>query len=670
MGMCPLFIILSLTLVHVSAQAVLLTACPNSTFTCGNGRCVSVSYVCDGDNDCQNNRDEDVCRNGCPRTHFECHNATSRRKCIPKSFVCNLNDDCIDGEDEKQCVPRCTAAQFLCRDNTSCVARRVLCDGERDCADGSDEVGCFDSCSESEVPCNVFGRPCLSKRHVCDGVQDCLNGTDETNCIRQDPEGHRCGSCPEGQFECRDQLRCLRADKRCDGDVDCNDGSDEVGCPQRVICNSTQFLCNDGTKCILRGQVCDNVTHCSDGSDEFGCDPCEKANCSQRCTSFLNGTTVCSCHHGYRLLPDGVTCEDIDECVGDNPGCSHICTNRKGSRSCSCFEGYRMLGDSICKAEGADAVMVFAVRNMIKGKSLNANRIYDIHPTKGDASAVEVDIERRKLYWAITDSEGSTVHSCFLNGTDFKVVAHFSRSKIEDIAWDWFSRNLYLLDSWRKRIVVCTHNGDACGDLIVDNIKVPGNLVLVPHSSTMYWTELGNPVAIVTAGMDGTNATHLLAGDLRHPSGLTYDQITDRLYWCDDKQGTIESLDVPTMRRRTLLGKQRRFTPGNLDNFEDHLFWIDWTTSTFRMSRKFGSNYSAELSIGDTSSMKTFGLYHPVLVQQRTYNPCRENPCRRICLLSPVTTAGYRCMCDDEGCDVGQSWDGCAGQGGRETLTD
>ncbi|CAG2123537.1 unnamed protein product, partial [Medioppia subpectinata] len=90
--------------------------CFGDLFTCDNGNCIPRIYICDGDNDCLDNSDEDV-RHQC-----------DTRQCDPdREFTCSANknwgraqyhdNDCGDGSDEhRNCTFRtCSPEEFSCR---------------------------------------------------------------------------------------------------------------------------------------------------------------------------------------------------------------------------------------------------------------------------------------------------------------------------------------------------------------------------------------------------------------------------------------------------------------------------------------------------------------------------------------------------------------------------
>uniref|UniRef100_A0A8C6YE82 Fibulin-1 n=1 Tax=Naja naja TaxID=35670 RepID=A0A8C6YE82_NAJNA len=76
-------------------------------------------------------------------------------------------------------------------------------------------------------------------------------------------------------------------------------------------------------------------------------DRCNNGPCKHIC-NMVEGEIVCSCSLGFVLLSDGVSCEDINECVSDTHTCKRgeHCINTIGSFMClqqlSCQSGYEL----------------------------------------------------------------------------------------------------------------------------------------------------------------------------------------------------------------------------------------------------------------------------------------------------------------------------------------
>jgi low density lipoprotein-related protein 2 len=110
---------------------------------------------------------------------FECDSGES----IPHSWVCDGEGDCGDDSDENLCSGPSFPAdgEFEC-DNGGSIPERWICDGDHDCGDGSDEVDCVteSDSDDLEFPCGDGSS--VPAEWVCDGEADCSNGVDEEIC--------------------------------------------------------------------------------------------------------------------------------------------------------------------------------------------------------------------------------------------------------------------------------------------------------------------------------------------------------------------------------------------------------------------------------------------------------------------------------------------------------
>lgn len=76
--------------------------CQFDEFSCGdNGRCVPISWKCDGKAQCPESTDEHNCHQQyCKNDEFHC---TEQDACVPLTWRCDGKSDCVNNEDEKLC---------------------------------------------------------------------------------------------------------------------------------------------------------------------------------------------------------------------------------------------------------------------------------------------------------------------------------------------------------------------------------------------------------------------------------------------------------------------------------------------------------------------------------------------------------------------------------------
>ncbi|XP_045626988.1 hemicentin-2 [Ursus americanus] len=305
---------------------------------------------------------------------------------------CVDRDECSEGPNP--CSHSCHNApgRFSC----SCPAGFALARDDRNCRDVDECAWDAHLCQEGQRCVNLFGSyhclpDCRPGFRVaphgasCEDVDECVEQSDEcryNQICENTPGGHRC-SCPRGYrlqgpgLPCLDINECLQLPRTCTFQCQNVQGG------YRCLCPPGQTLLRDGKTCTpleQREQNGTTVSHrgplvpllrprtplprgsyhawvslrtgsrapsslgrawCPAGfiRQNGVCtdlDECRVRSLCQHACRNTEGSYQCLCPAGYRLLPSGKNCQDINECEEDGIACgpSQMCFNTRGSYQC------------------------------------------------------------------------------------------------------------------------------------------------------------------------------------------------------------------------------------------------------------------------------------------------------------------------------------------------
>ncbi|XP_064071102.1 very low-density lipoprotein receptor-like isoform X7 [Vanessa tameamea] len=510
--------------------------CTSSEFRCKTGRCVPLSWRCDNEKDCSDGSDEEpgTCKvEACGPEEFTCRG--KRGECVPLTWMCDDNVDCSDGSDEKACSKdeTCRSDEFTCG-NGKCIQHRWVCDGDDDCGDGTDEVKCPAPTCQPHSHFSCADGHCVTARWRCDGDIDCPDGSDEMGCASTPKIT---SPCIATEFECRDRMTCVHRAWVCDGDRDCPDGGDEAPeiCRGNVTCRLDQFQCKDHS-CIPGALYCNGDKDCPDGSDELNCTR-PKPICDKRTEFDCGGgmciplSKVCDKHTDCPNFEDEPAdrCGE-NECAKNNGGCTQRCVDTPVGYYCDCEKGYKLTDNRTC--EDVDECL----------------------------------------------DPGACSQICINEKGTFKCECHAGyardpRDRTRCKATEGHPSLLFARRFDIRKISLDHHEMVA----IVNDTKSATALDYVFRTGMIFWSDVTDEKIYKAPIDEGSQRTVVIGDQLITSDGLAVDWIYNHLYWTDTGKNHIELSDLQgNMRKVLIIDKLEEPRAIALNPLDGWMYWTDW----------------------------------------------------------------------------------------------
>lgn len=332
--------------------------------------------------------------------------------------------------------------------------------------------------------------------------------------------------------------------------------------------------------------------------------------------------------------------------------CSHLCVLALGGHySCSCPEGYKLKfdGKTCIHQSHLPYILVSSFSDITKlyqGSMGNSEQINMQVKDLQEVMAMTVDEHKHILYYS--DTKRNVIKAVNLDSLQDTDIVTIGLGLVTDIALDWISNNLYVVDSTRLSIDVVTLGNHSYRISIHEMTapEQPTSIALHPSTGAMFYTIYSSSNSnsrIEMSFMDGSKKRNFIESETTGvPVTLAIDYTADKLLWYDAQYHRIESISLDGTRRMIVMQANSAIS---ISVFSNVIYWVnkkDGQVNLARMHQGRVDNGSIQLLLS------AVGNYSDVVVvnykNKTLSNECsvKQGGCSHICLPTP---AGHTCKC-------------------------